>query len=45
MAERQTPKPSLNADGPHAGLRPRSGPPVSWYSLGMNMHVEADCAH
>jgi len=28
------PNPSLNADVPHAGLRPRSGPPVSWYSLG-----------
>ncbi len=23
------PNPSLNADVPHAGLRPRSGPPVS----------------
>ena len=26
-----TPNPSLNADVPHAGLRPRSGPPVSLF--------------
>ena len=25
----KTANPSLNADVPHAGLRPRSGPPVS----------------
>ena len=25
----KTPNPSLNADVPHAGLRPGSGPPVS----------------
>ena len=27
----KTPNPSLNADVPHAGLRPRSGPPVSLF--------------
>ncbi len=27
---------SLNADVPHAGLRPGSGPPVSFISLGVN---------
>jgi hypothetical protein len=25
------PNPSLNADVPHAGLRPRGGPPVSLF--------------
>jgi hypothetical protein len=29
-----TPNPSLNADVPRAGLRPRSGPPVSLVPLG-----------
>jgi len=27
----ETPNPSLNADVPDAGLRPRSGPPVSLF--------------
>jgi hypothetical protein len=29
------PNPSLNADVPYTGLRPRSGPPVNLVSLGV----------
>ena len=31
LATRRLPNPSLNTDVPHAGLRPRSGPPVSLF--------------
>ena len=33
------PNPSLNAEVPHAGLRPRSGPPVSFISLGRTIRA------
>ncbi len=39
----RAPNLSLNADVPRAGLRPRSGPPVSLYSLGGTVTIARLC--